>query len=191
MASALAHYEKQLRDGDDTVLGELFRLCHDRLHRAAVMRLDTRLRGRMDPEDVVQESYLAALGRLDHFRSKPELSFFVWARLLLAQCLVDVYRASGPGGQKRNKIESAVRLRHQPTGISAKAEERRSQHENKARALKRLRRNIALHVRRRVHLESYAPSELLAGCISASGKLCVGRRDQRYHAAVWEILDVL
>src|SRR5204862_463400 len=59
---------------------------------------------------------------------------------LLAQCAVDTYRASGPGGQKRNKTSSAVRLRHHPTGLLVIAEESRSQHENKARALRRLRR---------------------------------------------------
>ncbi len=110
---------------------------------------------------------------------------------LLAQCAVDVYRASGPGGQKRHKIESAVRLRHHPTGLIAKAEESRSQHENKARALKRLRTTIALHHRRPVVLEDYRPSELLAGCISAAGKMSVGRRDARYFRALQEIFDVL
>jgi hypothetical protein len=112
-------------------------------------------------------------------------------RALLAQCDVDVYRASGPGGQKRNKIESAVRLRHHPTGLIAKAEESRSQHENKARALKRLRRSIALHVRRYVACETYEPSELLRSCISRANKLSVGRKDQRYNVAVWEIFDLL
>lgn len=112
-------------------------------------------------------------------------------KALLAQCEIDVYRASGPGGQKRNKIESAVRLRHRPTGLSAKAEESRSQHENKARAVKRLRAAIALHLRRPVDLAVYRPTALLSGCISASGKLCVGRRDQRYCAALWEIFDLL
>ncbi|HRC56200.1 MAG TPA: peptide chain release factor-like protein, partial [Kofleriaceae bacterium] len=48
---------------------------------------------------------------------------------LLAQCEVDRYRASGPGGQHRNKTESAVRIRHLPTGVSAIAEESRSQAE--------------------------------------------------------------
>ena len=66
-----------------------------------------------------------------------------WGRLtdaeLIAQCDVDTYRASGPGGQKRNKTSSAVRLRHEPTGLIAIAEESRSQHENKAKAVKRLR----------------------------------------------------
>ncbi|MDA0256651.1 MAG: peptide chain release factor-like protein, partial [Chloroflexi bacterium] len=66
---------------------------------------------------------------------------------LLAQCAVDRYRASGPGGQKRNVTDSAVRLRHQPSGLVAQANESRSQHENRARALHRLRRTIALHAR--------------------------------------------
>jgi protein subunit release factor B len=55
---------------------------------------------------------------------------------LLAQCEVDTYRASGPGGQKRNKTSSAVRLRHPPSGLLVIAEESRSQHENKAKALR-------------------------------------------------------
>ena len=52
---------------------------------------------------------------------------------LLATCEVDRFRASGPGGQKRNKTDSAVRLRHRPTGLEAMAFESRSQHENRAR----------------------------------------------------------
>ena len=66
---------------------------------------------------------------------------------LLAQCEVDRYRASGPGGQKRNKTESAVRIRHKPSGVSAIANESRSQHENKAKALRRLRTLLAVEFR--------------------------------------------
>src|SRR6266511_1632002 len=66
---------------------------------------------------------------------------------LLAQCEVDTYRASGPGGQKRNKTSSAVRLRHPPSGLLVIAEESRSQHENRDRALRRLRRALYLQVR--------------------------------------------
>jgi hypothetical protein len=66
---------------------------------------------------------------------------------LLAQCAVDTYRASGPGGQKRNKTSSAVRLRHLPTGLLVIAEESRSQHQNKAKALGRLRVALALQLR--------------------------------------------
>src|SRR5580704_19333721 len=66
---------------------------------------------------------------------------------LLAQCNVDTYRASGPGGQKRNKTSSAVRLRHPPTGLIVIAEESRSQYENKAKALKRMWQALFLHLR--------------------------------------------
>src|SRR5881409_3839147 len=69
---------------------------------------------------------------------------------LLAQCEVDTYRASGPGGQKRNKTSSAVRIRHLPSGLIVIAEESRSQHENRQRALRRLRQ--ALHLKLREEL---------------------------------------
>src|SRR5436189_5356085 len=66
---------------------------------------------------------------------------------LLDQCEVDTYRASGPGGQKRNKTSSAVRLRHPPSGLIVIAEESRSQHENRGRALRRMRQARYLKVR--------------------------------------------
>lgn len=66
---------------------------------------------------------------------------------LLHDCDVLTARGSGPGGQHRNKTESAVVLRHRPTGVSGQAGERRSQAENKQQALKRLRINLALEVR--------------------------------------------
>jgi len=57
------------------------------------------------------------------------------------------YRASGPGGQHRNKVETGVRLRHAASGVAVTASERRSQHENRHRALQRMREALALHVR--------------------------------------------
>jgi hypothetical protein len=66
---------------------------------------------------------------------------------LLAQCDVMRSRGSGPGGQHRNKVETAIVIQHQPTGIRGQASERRSQAENHAAALFRLRVNLALAVR--------------------------------------------
>ncbi len=107
---------------------------------------------------------------------------------LLAECEVDTYRASGPGGQKRNKTESAVRLRHQPTGIIVVAVESRSQAENRTRALKRLRKALALRVR---HAAPDGVPEAVAACIGKDGRLRVGQRDARYLPAAAAVLDVL
>jgi len=68
--------------------------------------------------------------------------------VLLRQCRIDVRRDSGPGGQKRNKVESAVRITHEPTGVVANAADERSQLRNREIALKRLKFKIAHFVRR-------------------------------------------
>ena len=111
-----------------------------------------------------------------------------WADLtdgqLLAQCEVDTYRASGPGGQKRNKTSSAVRLRHPPSGLIVIAEESRSQHENRARALRRLRQALYLRLRE-------PPAEPPADYRAADGRLDLGRKDPRFWPAVGVVLDVL
>lgn len=66
---------------------------------------------------------------------------------LLADCVFSEYQASGPGGQKRNRKYSAVRLRHTPSGIEAVSAAGRSQNANKIDALAKVRRRIALYIR--------------------------------------------
>ena len=110
---------------------------------------------------------------------------------LLAQCDFDRFRASGPGGQKRNVTDSAVRLRHRPSGVSAEANESRSQHENRARALRRLRRAIALQLRAPVDLEGYMPPAEVEAVRVRDGRLSVGRRDARFLPAIAALFDVL
>jgi len=62
---------------------------------------------------------------------------------LLRECEVETFRASGPGGQHVNKTESAVRLRHLPSGVVVSSQQERSQHRNKAICLEKLRKKIA------------------------------------------------
>ncbi|KAJ8769961.1 hypothetical protein K2173_009043 [Erythroxylum novogranatense] len=76
---------------------------------------------------------------------------------LMKQCEMSTFKASGPGGQHRNKRESAVRLKHLPTGVIAQAVEDRSQHKNRASALRRLRTLLALKVRNPVDVDAYSP----------------------------------
>jgi len=123
-----------------------------------------------------------------------------WSRLtegqLLAQCEVDTYRASGPGGQKRNKTSSAVRLRHTPTGLIVIAEESRSQHENKAKALRRLRRSLFLHLRDELPADARSPEAVAAlpdyaPARNPDGRLHLSAKDPRFWPAVGIALDVL
>ena len=123
-----------------------------------------------------------------------------WAQLsdaqLLAQCETDTYRASGPGGQKRNKTSSAVRIRHPPTGLIVIAEESRSQHENRARALRRLRQALYLKLRDEVSAELLTPAGVTAlddyrQARNQDGRLNLGRKDPRFWAAAGVVLDVL
>jgi len=110
---------------------------------------------------------------------------------LLEQCAVDAYRSSGPGGQKRNKTSSAIRLRHLATGLMVTASEDRSSHVNKARAVRRMRQAIALEVHGALELGRDRPSALLTECIEPSGGLKVGVRSREYLLVVHEILDIL
>ncbi|CAN5912668.1 hypothetical protein BH11MYX2_BH11MYX2_02560 [soil metagenome] len=112
---------------------------------------------------------------------------------LIAQSEVDRYRASGPGGQHRNKTESAVRLRHKLTGVSAIGEDSRSQSENKLHAVRRLRSAIALQVREPISLDGYTPSTRLAAFVAA-GTSPLGKNTKltgAYWAAIGELLDLL
>ncbi len=69
-------------------------------------------------------------------RSRPDA-------VLLAECDETFFTGGGPGGQHRNKTESAVRLLHRPTGVVVTATERRSQPQNRGAALERLRARLA------------------------------------------------
>ena len=109
--------------------------------------------------------------------------------LLLRDCEVRHERRRGPGGQHRNKTESAVVIRHLPTGIEGQAAERRSQFDNHRNAVKRLRMNLALSVRTE-HLAKIAPTEKWRSRCH-DGRIGINEDHEDFPELLAEALDVL
>ena len=108
---------------------------------------------------------------------------------LLHECRVERLRRSGPGGQRRNKVETGVRLRHRPTGVGAEACERRSQAENQRVALRRLRLRLALEVRY-AREPGQGPSPLWQSRCPG-GRILVNASHEDFPILVAEALDVI
>jgi RNA polymerase sigma-70 factor (ECF subfamily) len=90
-----------LAEGDESALATLFSHHREKLWRMAHFRLDPRLMGRVDADDVLQESWLAATQRLDSFNAQEAMTVFIWFRHIVGQTMVDVHRRH-LGTQKRS-----------------------------------------------------------------------------------------
>jgi RNA polymerase sigma-70 factor (ECF subfamily) len=82
----------RLKRGGGEAVAVLFSQHRERLWRAVNFRMDRRLAGRIDADDILQEAYLAAAQRVQHYVADPNWSPFVWLRMIVMQTLTDVHR---------------------------------------------------------------------------------------------------
>jgi RNA polymerase sigma-70 factor (ECF subfamily) len=104
----------RLKKGDQQALAELFATQRDSLKRMVGWRLDRRLRGRVDPSDVLQEVYIDATRRVGGYLDRPALPFGLWLRLLTGRRLLEVHRQH-LGAQMRDAgLEISLERGHWP-----------------------------------------------------------------------------
>src|SRR5262249_54102978 len=83
---------RQGAQGGPEQFGALLEQSRPRLRRMIALRRDPRLHGRIDPSDVIQETYLEAAARLAEYVHQPTMPFFLWLRFLAGQKLVTLHR---------------------------------------------------------------------------------------------------
>ncbi|KAJ0972907.1 hypothetical protein J5N97_020866 [Dioscorea zingiberensis] len=107
-------------------------------------------------------------------------------------------RLPAPVASTRNKRESAVRLKHLPTGTIAQAVEDRSQHKNRAAALSRLRTLLALKVRKEIDLDEYKPPPEILQILPAKATIRgadvgpqIGPNNPKFAMGMQALLDLI
>jgi RNA polymerase sigma-70 factor (ECF subfamily) len=83
---------ERARRGDSQALNMIFARYRDRLLKMVEMRLDMRLRARVDASDVIQDAYLEVVRRLDRYLQQPNMPLFLWLRFLVSERLMILHR---------------------------------------------------------------------------------------------------
>lgn len=99
--NTIADLLARARKGDRAAVGTLLEGQRSRLKRMLALRIDGRLRGRVEPADIVQDAFLEATARLEDYLRDPTMPFYLWLRFLTTQRLHAIYREH-LGTQKRD-----------------------------------------------------------------------------------------
>jgi RNA polymerase sigma-70 factor (ECF subfamily) len=108
---------EQARAGDRRAVAQLLDRHREYLRRFVELRLDPRLRPRVDPSDIVQEAQLEALGRLDGYLERPPMPFRLWLRQIALDRALKARRRHV--GTARRTLDREVRLPEQPSLLLA------------------------------------------------------------------------
>ena len=117
--SEVTHLIHRLRAGDRQALAELFHRYRERLRRMVELRMDARLRTRLDASDVLQESYLDLAGDLDAYRADLKLQPLLWMRLHVGRRLTMLHRRHLGTGMRDAALEISLYREALPQASSA------------------------------------------------------------------------
>jgi RNA polymerase sigma-70 factor, ECF subfamily len=82
----------QLHGGREQAVAELFGRYRDKLQRMIAFRLDSRIVGKVDEDDILQDAFMESVRRMQDYLNQPSVPFFVWLRQITNQVLIDTHR---------------------------------------------------------------------------------------------------
>lgn len=82
----------QLRCRGEGAVAELFDRYREKLRRMVTFRLDSRILGKVDSDDILQDAFVEAARRIQDYINRPSVPFFVWLRQITGQILIDTHR---------------------------------------------------------------------------------------------------
>ena len=110
---------EKAKTGQPQALGELLQSCREPLLRIVKFRMDSRLRSRLDADDVIQDAFIEATQRFDDYVNHQDMPFFLWLRFITVQKLLQMHRRH-LGVQARNaNREISIFAKPQPQATSA------------------------------------------------------------------------